>query len=1185
MRIRVFVVFALATLVSWTPAQAVCPGECSFPGKGSTATECMVEYDGVTVNYPVGKEKQLRCTDGDLACDLDGVANGLCRFQLRACLNNTDSRFPDCTPTDVATFTLKNKPITSIKYDTQIAALQAAVDALGLPTAASVCTPMQTITVPLKVKSGLFKAGKKKVKQLAFSTGGIKDADALKIFCLPSTVFPGPATPYARAKQITSPLETIGGPLGRSQVNDFLLVNDKIKVAILRPGRHAYNAIGAYGGNIIDGDWHHPDGVDRDSFEILVPGLNIENTAHYTSVTVLNDGTNNAPAVIRATGVDDLLDFINASSVLRGMNLPFPAGQDDTDLPVTIQTDYSLAAGDSFVKVETTVTNTSGSTVNTFLGEYLNGSGEIEMFQRAWGFGEPLVTDVCNASQTVACTAGSCDLCNFIAYSGENSAKGVSYGFIHAQNGSSAFATDGVAVPLFGRNVALTLIGGQGPNVTLQPTGNAGDAVTLTSYFAIGDGTVGSIESIRNQIQGITTGTIAGTVTDASGPVEDADVAVLAAGWAGGPTSNVATHFRTAADGTYSGTLPPGNYTVLANKDGRLAASPASAPVILTANATSTQNFTLPLPGRVRVTVTDENGDPISAKVQLVGFDPSPDPGNSDTVVILNVSTGVFGDYSSNKDGLPFGIAQVSFAGRDGDTGEQEVEPGNYQVAVTHGTRYSAFTQNVTVTAGALTTVTAQIAKVVPTPGFITGDWHVHSINSADAEVTNEERVLTELADGTDFFTPSDHEIRVGFAQTIADLGVSDLIGTATSAEITSFDYGHFNSWPVTIDASKLNAGSVDHGGAAPIAGQDFPSYGNYNLTPAEIYAAAHADPLANLIQINHMSSHFGTGQSGLGIDTGLTPPESSVDPAFRRLPGLPTDNLFDSGFDALEVWIGTDGRSGYQNALFGQNLGDWANLMNQGILRAGVASSDTHQRLNTQMNARTYLASAVTDPGLLAAQAETLAGNAVEGRAIGTNGPFVTINAEATCATSGLAEAGLGIGEPTLICDTEGITGGSVDVTLTINSPAWAKYDTVELYVNSATQLWDHDATASTPMRYRALPDVVLSAPADFTVTSVDDFPSIPGATHWTSTVTHTLTGLTGDVWILAVVKGTDGTSEPIFPFYPNSLTQTGNTTLANLTDGNLNEGGMLAVAYTNPLYVDVDSGGWTAPGVNVVP
>src|SRR5262249_41371881 len=161
---------------------------------------------------------------------------------------------------------------------------------------------------------------------------------------------------------------------------------------------------------------------------------------------------------------------------------------------------------------------------------------------------------------------------------------------------------------------------------------------------------------------------------------------------------------------------------------------------------------------------------------------------------------------------------------------------------------------------------------------------------------------------------------------------------------------------------------------------------------------------------------------------------------------------------------------------------------------------------------ARSYLASAVTDPGLLPPQAETLAANVVAGRLIGTNGPFVTINAQANCASSGIENAGLAIGQPTLICDGEGITGGSVDATVTVNSPAWPKYDTVELYVNSSTQLYDNDNNASTPMRYRALPDAVLTAPGDFTVNSVVDYPSIPGATHWTSTINHTFTGLTGD-------------------------------------------------------------------------
>jgi hypothetical protein len=80
-------------------------------------------------------------------------------------------------------------------------------------------------------------------------------------------------------------------------------------------------------------------------------------------------------------------------------------------------------------------------------------------------------------------------------------------------------------------------------------------------------------------------------------------------------------------------------------------------------------------------------------------------------------------------------------------------------------------------------------------------------------------------------------------------------------------------------------------------------------------------------------------------------------------------------------------------------------------------------------------------------------------------------------------------------------------------------------------------------------------------------------------------LTGLTEDVWIVALARGTDGVSPPLFPVEPNSLKEATNTNLAQLTDGNVGEDGMPALAFTNPLYIDVDGGGWTPPGVRLTP
>src|SRR5204863_536081 len=163
---------------------------------------------------------------------------------------------------------------------------------------------------------------------------------------------------------------------------------------------------------------------------------------------------------------------------------------DDRDLPISVQTDYILEPGSRAVQIETTITNTGAAPVDTFLGDYINGSGQVELFQPGYGFGEPLITTGCPAKTYKGCRFGSCDL-------------------------------------------AVIAAGADGP----------------------------------------------------------------------GTSTNVFDHFRTAADGTYRGTLPGGTYTVRANKDGRLFGTPDPANVAVASKGTTTQDFVLPGPGSLRVTV------------------------------------------------------------------------------------------------------------------------------------------------------------------------------------------------------------------------------------------------------------------------------------------------------------------------------------------------------------------------------------------------------------------------------------------------------------------------------------------------------------------------------------------------------------------------------------------------------
>ena len=327
------------------------------------------------------------------------------------------------------------------------------------------------------------------------------------------------------------------------------------------------------------------------------------------------------------------------------------------------------------------------------------------------------------------------------------------------------------------------------------------------------------------------------------------------------------------------------------------------------ASATSTVDFDLPATGALRVNASDESGAPIPARVTVVGFDPSPEAtvagpalpgfGSSRQGVLLDTS-----------DVLPFGIAAVGYTDAAG-TVEFPLEPGVslYHVFVSRGTEYSAFrtASPVTIAAGSTTVVNAQIARVLDTSGFVSSDFHVHGIRSADSRVSDVHRVQSYSAEGVENVIMTDHHVHTDLRPAIADAGLGDLLTATIGEEITSFDYGHWNAYPLLIDpnsphatysadgATQLSGGSTDWAQAAP-PGQDFPSHGALNATPAQIIALATGGALSTpdtTIQINHISSHF----QPLKIDTSLVPPRdlmTDTERANRRLPSTAAvPNLF----------------------------------------------------------------------------------------------------------------------------------------------------------------------------------------------------------------------------------------------------------------------------------------------------
>ena len=144
------------------------------------------------------------------------------------------------------------------------------------------------------------------------------------------------------------------------------------------------------------------------------------------------------------------------------------------------------------------------------------------------------------------------------------------------------------------------------------------------------------------------------------------------------------------------------------------------------------------------------------------------------------------------------------------------------------------------------------------------------------------------------------------------------------------------------------------------------------------------------------------------------------------------------------------------------------------------------------------------------------------------------------------------------------------------MQAPIWAEYDQILIYANAATVKNSVTTPGSgSPYLFSAIPTATLNLGTNFTRASCRwrRSPAATDSRRISRCVCPTICprfSLTGDTWIVVVVKGRDGISKPMFPVFADDLASAGNTTLANLVDGNLGQNGVMALGATNALYYD---------------
>ncbi|MBW2385297.1 MAG: hypothetical protein JRG92_16820 [Deltaproteobacteria bacterium] len=870
--------------------------------------------------------------------------------------------------------------------------------------------------------------------------------------------------------------------------------------------------------------------------------LNVETVVNAQTATIINDGQNGLPAVLETCGPDDLLDFVNPSSQVIDLGLGFPPAADDNDQDVYACTRYTLNVGDTYVQLDTEIFNDELTPLPMIVGDWMNAGGELDMYGRPnEGVGAALLAPL-----------------GALAFTGY--AEGIDYHYTTTPSvGATNYVTiSGVTVILHHTDMLTLLF--TGLTDFIVPAGGSAHTVR---YFGVGDGSSSNAVDLENAVKGNVTATIEGLVTVGGVPAAGAHVSVGTLDDTG-RIKELVTRLTTDEAGRFSGTAvianPVVNYGVVAGLSGALYENGALEPPVRiialdVPDEVVSVDFLLPESGRIQVNVTDQAGA-VPARVTLVGFDPSPEPiipGPS----FPGLGGGDLGLFNDVSDIHPFGVAAVAYADAEGEV-TFEVEPGDYQLYVSRGPEYSLFETPVTVTGGQTTAVVAQIARVLDTPGFVSGDFHVHGINSADSRVSHRRRVLGYAADGIDNLVMTDHHVHTDLGPTIAELGLSRFVGSTVGEEITTFDYGHYNAYPLRVDPSRPSKGSTDWAVAAP-PGQDFPNPDtgspSFNATPAELadLATQGANSLPDsTIQVNHIGSHF----NPLQIDTGVDPIQDDLDATERLQRRLDpaAGNLFHP-FPAMELWNG-DSR-GAQSEFLDQRIGIWMNLLSAGYSTTAIADTDSH-KFNSLRSAGAATWTAAS-PGADAPDtfdSAEVARSVTAGKAVGGQGLYVQARLRATDGSGDIAD--LTAAGKTSMTDAS----GHVTLEIDVQAPLWAEYDTIEIYANATT------TRVLQSYNYTATPTLTLVSAADFAVNEVVVDSGVDGASRWTTTHSENFVGLTEDTWFIVVVKGTDGVSRPMFPVYASDLDAGMNTTLADLTDGNLDQGGVMALGFTNALY-----------------
>ncbi len=947
-------------------------------------------------------------------------------------------------------------------------------------------------------------------------------------------------TGAARGSRIEAASQLVGGPNAVGKVGDFKLENERIRVIVQAEGR-AFGPL-PYGGTIIDADLVGA-GAGNDQFGEVGLLYNFGRTVKPDQYELLSDGRDGGSVVVAISGNDTANDYLSIRNKLNESLGRVPYADPYVAMPLRITNYFVLNPGEQRVRFVTGFCSTDNREITALaVGDLTDPGYVLEFFNPR------------------ACTDGfgfgglcfSLDQMSWFGYQGD----GVAYGYAPYRGGSALIAEPqnatlsvaGITGTIVGANGLLGL--GSWVQESAQPRGGElripprGFGVLARDFWVAKE--LGAISTLIETSRAPLTGAV---LADFNGTVRSGAMLVAGARVVFEGTVDRAVFF-TAADGTFSGKLPAGEYQASAWLPGRAPTLKQNVPLSVTPSSVS---FDLAAPRRLTVNVREANGGPMPAKVTVLCA--------NGPCAVPHRSLILYSDVT--KDPLPDQIAHVGWVGPSG-TATFELPAGQYAVLVSRGPEYSVHPPAYPGIPGqaidvrtADVTVNAVLARVIDTTGWMSADFHVHAVNSPDSIVDNAKRALTFAGDGLDIIVSTDHDAITDFAPVIAQAGLSAFLASVIGEEVSPMEWGHYNLFPLTFDPTNRT-----NGGALDWAGGDGPT-----LSVAEIFAEGRRLG-ARTIQVNHARGSLG-GFTALQVDTDTL--ATHVSPSlFRMAPqagATPQDTkLISSDFDALEILNPGDDNLDGTTTLARGKFNDWFTLLSRGLLVAGTGVSDTHYALMAT-GWRTWVDVGVDqpsqlDPTLLSARLNAM-------RAVTSNAPFVTARAYRVSAAGAMVTTPVGIG---------GIVppdSRQLGVTIEVQVPEYLDITRVELYLHVPA---DDARCPLDPMSPVARttrvscggvtnsnwPAASVSATQAVTLTAGDrELVTTDGALsfyRYRKAVNFRLPAPTTDNWVVAMVYGSRSLGPLLYPYPGGGTTAT-------------------PFAFTNPILIDADGNGYDRP------